>query len=98
MMGATIRKALADRTGLLAITISYSYHAEELVRESFPILSDALKSTDIGARKSVLRCLGICSFSCANFSEREDAMKRIWQVVLSKPGPEIDMSDIEASK
>ncbi|KAL3629812.1 hypothetical protein CASFOL_027034 [Castilleja foliolosa] len=90
---------LGSRTlGLLAITIGYSYHAEELVRETFPILSDALKkaSTDIAAQKSVLLCLAICSFSCANFSERESSMKLIWKVVLSKPGPEVLAAAIES--
>ncbi|KAL3629826.1 hypothetical protein CASFOL_027048 [Castilleja foliolosa] len=90
---------LGSRTlGLLAITIGYSYHAEELVRETFSILSDALKkvSTDIAAQKSVLLCLAICSFSCANFSERESSMKLIWQVVLSKPNPEVLAAAIES--
>lgn len=71
--------------GLLALTLGFGDNAQEILEESFPPLSQALKSGTESSKISLLECLAIITFVGGNDPEQtERSMQVMWQVVHPK--------------
>ncbi|KAL3638495.1 hypothetical protein CASFOL_017866 [Castilleja foliolosa] len=81
--GSSKEIVLASRAlGLLSITVGCGDNAQESYRESLPVLSQALKSTNESLLLSVIDCLAIVTFVGANdFEETEASMQKIWHFI-----------------
>ncbi|XP_010938955.1 uncharacterized protein [Elaeis guineensis] len=84
--GSTKEISLACRAiGLLAITAGAGSSAHEIMEESVPQLSRALKCGSDACKISVLECLAVISFVGANdFAETETSLKIMWEVIHPK--------------
>ncbi|PKA49805.1 hypothetical protein AXF42_Ash004347 [Apostasia shenzhenica] len=84
--GSAKEACLAARaTGLLAITGATGSHTHEIMEESIPTLSCALKSGPDAVRISALDCLAIITFvGSDNWAETEMAMKIMWEIIHPK--------------
>ncbi|KAJ0973703.1 hypothetical protein J5N97_015668 [Dioscorea zingiberensis] len=77
--------------GLLAITVGAGDSAHEIMEESIPPLSLALKSgSDSQKKSSVLDCIALVTFVGAiDADETENAMKIIWETIHPKSGSNV---------
>ncbi|XP_008805682.1 interferon-related developmental regulator 1 [Phoenix dactylifera] len=84
--GSTKEICLASRAiGLLAITAGAGSNAHEIMEESVPQLSRALKRGSDACKISVLDCLAVISFVGANdLAETETSLKIMWEVIRPK--------------
>ncbi|KAL9257712.1 Interferon-related developmental regulator 1-like protein [Drosera capensis] len=85
--GSARETALASYViGLLALTIGGGSNSHEIVVESVPIISQALRSRSESAKvQALLDCLAIITFTFGNaHEETEQAMQIMWQVVHPK--------------
>ncbi|XP_058080370.1 uncharacterized protein LOC131228612 [Magnolia sinica] len=90
--GSTKEAALAAHAlGLLAITIGSGDRAHEIMEESIPPLSQALKSGSESLKKSsVLDCLAIVTFVGGNdCEETHRSMQMMWQSIHPKSGSNV---------
>eukprot|EP00262_Sarcandra_glabra_P000725 TRINITY_DN10846_c0_g1_i1.p1 TRINITY_DN10846_c0_g1~~TRINITY_DN10846_c0_g1_i1.p1 ORF type:complete len:444 (+),score=87.91 TRINITY_DN10846_c0_g1_i1:285-1616(+) len=94
--GSTTEVSLASRAiGLLAITVGFGDDAHEIMEESIPPLSLALKSgSDSQKKSSVLDCLAIVTFVGGNnFEETEKSMQIMWQLIHPKSGSNVAVTN-----
>ncbi|XP_039114881.1 interferon-related developmental regulator 2 isoform X1 [Dioscorea cayenensis subsp. rotundata] len=87
--GSSKEACLASRAiGLLAITVGAGDSAHEIMEESLPPLSLALKcGSDAQKKSSVLDCIALVTFVGAiDTDETENAMKIIWETIHPKSG------------
>ncbi|XP_038983386.1 interferon-related developmental regulator 2-like [Phoenix dactylifera] len=84
--GSTKENCLASRAiGLLAITVGAGTSAHEIMEESVPQLSRALRSASDALKISVLDCLSVITFVGANdLAETETSLKIMWEVIHPK--------------
>ncbi|KAF3446557.1 hypothetical protein FNV43_RR11737 [Rhamnella rubrinervis] len=76
--------------GLLALTVGYGDNAREILEDSIPPISQALKSGAESAKISLLECLAIITFVGGNDPEQtERSMQIMWQVVHPKLGSNV---------
>ncbi|XP_022140322.1 interferon-related developmental regulator 1 [Momordica charantia] len=76
--------------GLLALTVGYGDNAREILSESVPSISQALKSGPESSKISLLECLAIITFVGGNdLEETERSLQLMWQVVNPKLGPNV---------
>eukprot|EP00268_Persea_americana_P029723 TRINITY_DN2873_c0_g1_i1.p1 TRINITY_DN2873_c0_g1~~TRINITY_DN2873_c0_g1_i1.p1 ORF type:complete len:447 (+),score=103.55 TRINITY_DN2873_c0_g1_i1:424-1764(+) len=90
--GSLKEASLASRAlGLLAITVGSGDNAHEILEESTPHLSQALKSgTDSLKRSSVLDCLAIVTFvGGKEYEETLKSMELMWQLIHPKSGSNV---------
>ncbi|XP_043709548.1 interferon-related developmental regulator 1-like isoform X1 [Telopea speciosissima] len=94
--GSSKEKSLASRAiGLLALTVGCGNNAAEILEESIPPLSQALKSGLESTMSSVLECLAIVSFVGGNDPDAtERSMQIMWQIIHPKLGPNVSASKI----
>ncbi|KAK1301186.1 hypothetical protein QJS10_CPB13g00393 [Acorus calamus] len=81
-------KKAARAIGLLALTIGAGVESQELMVESVPHLTQALKvGSDASKKSAVLECLAIITFIGATDAEATDkVMKIIWDFMHPKSG------------
>ncbi|XP_043714031.1 interferon-related developmental regulator 1 [Telopea speciosissima] len=80
--------------GLLALTVGCGDSAAEILEESIPCLSQALKSGSESTKmSSVLDCLAIITFVGGDDPElTERSMQIMWQIIHPKSGPNVSAS------
>ncbi|KAK4795648.1 hypothetical protein SAY86_027974 [Trapa natans] len=90
--GSTKEISLATHAlGLLALTIGSSDYTREILEDSVPALSQALKfGADPTRISSILECLAVVTFVGGNAQEdTEKSMQIMWQVVHPKLGSNV---------
>ncbi|KAJ7958257.1 interferon-related developmental regulator 1 [Quillaja saponaria] len=90
--GSSIEVSLASHAiGLLALTVGCGDNAREILEESVPPLTQALKTkSDSSKISSLLECLAIITFVGGNDQEEtERSIQVMWQVVHSKLGSNV---------
>lgn len=76
--------------GLLALTVGFGDNAREILEESLPPLTQALKSGFESSKISLLECLAVITFVGGNDPEQmERSMQIMWQVVHPKPSSNV---------
>ncbi|KAA8537848.1 hypothetical protein F0562_027572 [Nyssa sinensis] len=77
--------------GLLALTTGPGDKAKEILEESVPLISQALKSrSETSKISSLLECLAVITFIGGNEPEEtENSMQMMWQVVHPKLGSNV---------
>ncbi|XP_011654151.1 interferon-related developmental regulator 1 isoform X1 [Cucumis sativus] len=76
--------------GLLALTVGEGDNAREILSESIPSISQALKSGSESSKISLLECLAIITFVGGNdIEEIERSLQLMWQVVIPKLGQNV---------
>ncbi|XP_050943830.1 uncharacterized protein LOC103493601 isoform X3 [Cucumis melo] len=76
--------------GLLALTVGEGDNAREILSESIPSISQALKSGSESSKISLLECLAIITFVGGNdVEEIERSLQLMWQVVIPKLGQNV---------
>ncbi|THG21598.1 hypothetical protein TEA_019611 [Camellia sinensis var. sinensis] len=90
--GSVNEISLASRViGLLALTTGPGDKAQEILEDSVPPISQALKSGSVASKtSSLLECLAIVTFvGGTEPEETEKAMQIMWQVVHPKQGSNV---------
>ncbi|CAI9110799.1 OLC1v1010886C1 [Oldenlandia corymbosa var. corymbosa] len=78
----------AHLVGLLALTTGPGSQAQEILRESVSLISEALKSpSDLAKMSSLLECLAIITFVGAEDQPEltQKSMQLVWEVAAAKP-------------
>ncbi|XP_058069865.1 uncharacterized protein LOC131218964 [Magnolia sinica] len=81
--------------GLLAVTIGCGDKAHEIMEESIPVLSHAIRSfSESMKRLSVIECLAILTFVGGNDSEETyRSLEIIWQLINPEPGSKVALEN-----
>lgn len=90
--GSAKEVSLASRViGLLAVTVGCGDNSHEILEESVPVLSQALKSSSDSLKAaSLLECLAIVTFVCGTEpDETEKSMQIMWQLAHPKMGSNV---------
>ncbi|XP_015900563.3 uncharacterized protein LOC107433737 isoform X1 [Ziziphus jujuba] len=89
--GSAQEISLACRViGLLALTVGQGDNAHEILEDSVPPLTQALKSGSESSKISLLECLAVITFVGGNDPEQtERSMQIMWQVVHPKLGSNV---------
>ncbi|KAG7037765.1 Interferon-related developmental regulator 1 [Cucurbita argyrosperma subsp. argyrosperma] len=89
--GSSKEISLASRAiGLLALTVGEGDNAREILTESIPTISQALRSGSESSKISLVECLAVITFVGGNdMEEIERSLQLMWQVVIPKLGPNV---------